>query len=189
MTFEFREEGHIYLLNGVRIPGVTEVLPWGYGSGHEFQRLRGKHVHSAIQLFNEGVLDEDSLDPQLLPYLSAYRKFREEHDLNGIYDIKTGTPHPCTELQLAGYYLLVEAQNFPYGVLLSEVKTYHSVYRFAGTIDFAVIYKMPCPVHALYLQENGGYKLVDHTKELRKNIQIFLSFLTTYKWTREKNLM
>jgi hypothetical protein len=41
---------------------------------------RGSHVHLACELLDRGELDEDDLDPQLIPFLDGYRKFLFEND-------------------------------------------------------------------------------------------------------------
>lgn len=187
-TFEFIEEGHKYLLEGVQIPSVTQVLPYNYNGDFEYARQKGIYVHKAIELYNKDILDEDSLDPALIPYLDAYKLFLEQNTLEGIYDIKSGSSHPCTSLQLAGYDLLKEE-----GIAVNvcelpafEIQGYHKTYLFAGTIDILAEGK---GVSALYLKDKGTYKLEPHNKELRKNKQIFLSFLTTWKWRKERRLL
>lgn len=41
----------------------------------ERARIFGHHVHSATDLFDRGILDEENLDPGLLPQLNGYKKF------------------------------------------------------------------------------------------------------------------
>jgi hypothetical protein len=81
MQLDFDEPSHTYTLNGRRVPSVTQVLdplqmldgiPWDV---LEAARVFGNHVHTACHLYNLGVLDWDSLDPVLLPYIRAYTKF------------------------------------------------------------------------------------------------------------------
>lgn len=192
--FSFAEEGHKYLLEDDNrvihtLPSVTSVLPYNYHGDNTDAMIKGSYVHQMIDLEAKGTLDEETLHPDLKPYLEAYRRFRTEHELNGIYDFKSGSPHPCTELQLAGYHLLVEVSTLLPDVPHIEVKLYSGLYRFAGTIDIVKISKMPCNAYAVYLQDTGRYKMVDHTKDLRRNKAIFLSFLTAYKWRSEKGLL
>lgn len=191
--FQFIEDGHKYLLEDDNkvihtLPSVTQVLPYNYNSDFEFARQKGIYVHKTTELYNKDILDEDTLDPALIPYLDAYKLFLEQNTLEGIYDIKSGSPHPCTPLQLAGYALLAE-EGLPADVCnlpAFEIKGYHKTYLFAGTIDILAEGK---GVSALYLKDNGTYKLEDHSKELRKNKQIFLSFLTTWKFCHSHNLL
>lgn len=78
---QFEADTHTYRFAGQVVPGVTSVLeqlqylqgvPWAL---LESARHFGNHVHMACDLFNRGDLDEDSLDPNLAPYLAAYKQF------------------------------------------------------------------------------------------------------------------
>jgi len=115
-----------------------------------------------------------------------------------IIDIKSGSKNPCTELQLAGYSLLVkegideqgnkfiERQN----KTAFEITLFHPIYFYGGTID--IVYddgKSTITCYALYLNEDSTYKLDDHTEKLRHNQQVFLSFLTVNNWKKEKGVL
>lgn len=189
MNFLFDPEKHLYTLGGVQIPSVTQVLPYNYRGNNEDAKQKGSYVHRMIEFKAKGVLDEETLDPQLKPYLEAYKRLLNEYRLTGVMDIKSGSPHPCTELQLAGYRLLADEgipihPDLVYPCL--EVAFYHPQYRFAGTID---ILAEGHQAMAVYLKDNGKYQVQDHTKDLRKNKQIFLSFLTTFIWKKERGLL
>lgn len=188
--FSFDPDKHIYTLDGKVIPSVTQVLPYNYGNNAEYARQRGIYVHTMIELFNKQDLDEDNLDPELQPFLDAYKRFLVEGKMEGIIDIKSGQPHPCTPLQLVAYKLLYEegvcVEEDCLKLPVFEVKMYHPTYRYAGTIDIVAIGHQ---IQALYLQRGGTYKLEDHTKDYRKNKNIFLSFLVSYQWKVEKGLL
>lgn len=195
--FEFMEAEHIYLMGGVKIPSVTQVLPYNYHGDNTAAMTKGSYVHQMIELEAQGILDEETLDPQLMPYLGAYRRFRAEHELNGIYDVKSGSPHPCTDLQLAGYSLLVNenADKFEGDLLKSpifELRLCSSVWGFAGTPDIVALESVPCvnvKIYAVYLKDTGSYKLEQVKGNLRHNQQMFLAFLQTYKWKKERGLL
>jgi len=60
-------------------PSATGLLKW---AGHidatfydAYSANRGRIVHLSCQLFNEGDLDEESLDPVIAPYWKAYVRF------------------------------------------------------------------------------------------------------------------
>lgn len=80
----FDPEGHTYTFSGVAVPSVTTILKplsdfsFVRGDVLEYARDRGSAVHEAIELLAADDLDEDSLDPVILPYLSGYRRFIEE---------------------------------------------------------------------------------------------------------------
>lgn len=79
-----RTIGHHYFAGDRELLGVTRVLnaakitdysaPWFT----EWHRQRGQLVHQTVALENEGVLDDATLDPQLMGYLAGYRQFRSE---------------------------------------------------------------------------------------------------------------
>ena len=114
-----------------------------------------------------------------------------------LYDFKTGSPHPCTELQMAGYILLVregidkEGKKFIErdNKTAYEIILYHPNYNFAGTIDMIIDDgKETFQGYALYLKDDGTYKVEDHSKNYRRNKGIFLSFLVAEQWKLEKGL-
>jgi hypothetical protein len=80
----FHPAVHRYELDGVELPSVTAILklagvadfsgPWFTDE----VLARGTYVHQAIALDAEGVLDEDTLDPQLVPYIHGWRAFLAE---------------------------------------------------------------------------------------------------------------
>lgn len=87
MSLVFLEEGHRYLLDGVEIPSVTKIIEPLYDfSGISAARLeyaseRGTAVHKATELYDMGDLDEDTLDPVIVPYLDAWKKFKSENNV------------------------------------------------------------------------------------------------------------
>lgn len=198
MNFHFNKEHHIYTLDNTIIPSVTQVLPRIFFNKDPYYMELGSLVHSCIELYNKNDLIEDALDPVLTPYLEAYKSFIKENGKpKGIVDVKTGVPQSAEELQLAGYALLVREGLTADGKKAEwtfEVPLYHPIYRFAGTADIVnVEYSgierdviMPFPMHCLYLSEEGKYKLsIDYSKDYRKNREIFLSFLTVFKWRQQ----
>ena len=82
LTFE--EEGHRYTLDGRQVPSVTQILKpldcFENVPPDLLERARelGSHVHLACHLDNRGDLDEESLDQEIWPYLTQYRRFRAD---------------------------------------------------------------------------------------------------------------
>lgn len=81
----FDEEQHAYYADGVRIPSVTQVIrpvAFDYDAipAHILQHAaaRGTAVHLATEFYDDGDLDEDSVDPEILPYVEAWRLFRKD---------------------------------------------------------------------------------------------------------------
>lgn len=80
----FEAESHTYFLGLERVPSVSEILrpltetylaaiPEGVLN---WKRDLGIAVHKACELLDLGTLDEESLDPQIVPYLEGYKAFR-----------------------------------------------------------------------------------------------------------------
>lgn len=84
MLIEFDKATHTYMVDGRRVPSVTQVLAplEDYSMVPpdvlEAARLFGQHVHEACDLYNRGELDWTALDPALVPYVGAWRQFIED---------------------------------------------------------------------------------------------------------------
>lgn len=78
----FDEEKHEYRVGGRILPSVTGILrEMGFVDDSYFTEdsaARGTAVHKATELYDLGTLDEDSLDPRLVDYLEAWKRFRKE---------------------------------------------------------------------------------------------------------------
>jgi len=188
MQIEFNEEAHIYTVDGVVFPSVTQVLgEMGfYGDTSYFTdygRNRGTLAHLCCHLDDTGELDEGSVDPTLAPYLAAYRRFKSESGF-----IVSG----------------------------SEVRLASAAYRFAGTLDkigtfpditcaiidiksgavvpataiqtaaYELLKGSPYKRFALQLKPDGSFKLHKYTD--RQDKQIFLAALAAYQWQENHNI-
>lgn len=80
----FDPEPHIYRFDGEVIPSVTQLLEplisYAGVPGAILQHAaeRGTAVHLATEYWDDGDLDEDSIDPEVLPYVQAWQRFRGE---------------------------------------------------------------------------------------------------------------
>ena len=85
--FTFDPTTHVYQVDGVRVPSVSEILRSAGLVDYagipqdvlEYAASRGTAVHLATCFYDQGDLDRDSLDEQVAPYVTAWMKFREEH--------------------------------------------------------------------------------------------------------------
>lgn len=147
LTFEPTE--HVYHFDGVRVPSVTQVLePLIDYDRVPFRILehaaqRGTAVHLATEFYDDGDLDEESIDPEILPYVEAWRRFREEsgftversevrvysprHGYAGTVDAigymrgrrimvekkTTAQLHPATAIQVSAYYRAFNESALP----------------------------------------------------------------------------
>ncbi len=112
-VLQFDPVGHIYTLDGVRIPSVTTVLKPLYNFDGipaavlNAKAALGTAVHRACELLDMDDLDEESdagraaLAP-LAGYLAGYKRFKADKRLS---------------------------------IVANEQRLYHPVHRYAGTID------------------------------------------------------
>lgn len=94
------DENHVYRLDGVVIPGCTQVLKaMGCTPGFnfmsedqlEFYRSRGHAVHKAVELSIRGELDKRTLDQrEVKPYLVGWERFCNDHRVD-VVEIKRGS--------------------------------------------------------------------------------------------------
>lgn len=138
---EFHNDTHTYYLNDKRIPGVSEIIKdLGisslYGIDTDFIAYKkevGTQVHKACDLIDLGIVDDENLPDDVIPYVAAYRDFIKDKSpiiesieakihLDDMYagtrdrmvildgktwtiDIKTGYPYRWHRLQTAAYWL------------------------------------------------------------------------------------
>jgi hypothetical protein len=187
MAIELDRETHTYS-NG--LPSVTDILrSAGLIDASWFTPqawMRGRAVHLACEYYDQGDLDEETIDPEIAGYLEAYKRYRAcagqagnnewieipRQDKmgtfagtpdrviaarpKGIIDIKTGAPQPWHRIQLAAY---VSMMDDPFG------------YSRLG----------------LYLRPDGSYKVREYPKsEYISDLSIFQAALTIHYW-RQRN--
>ena len=136
----FDENRHRYYLNGALVPNVTAVLEgaglidYGFlGARCQLYLARGQAVHRATADDDHGILAEDSMPPEIVEYLEAWRAFKRtycfrpmliEHRVSNprygyagtldrvgsirdgteiLLDIKTGVAPAWTAVQVAAY--------------------------------------------------------------------------------------
>ena len=137
----FDPETHTYRVGDTVLPSVTQILKSvGLIDTTHFKpehSERGTTVHEATQFWDETGMVDDTIPEELLGYLDAWKRFREEtgftpshieqsfysqqgyagtvdrigktHSVNPILvDIKTGAPQPWHRLQLAAYSILAK---------------------------------------------------------------------------------
>ena len=109
---DFETEEHKYTYKGKRLPSITQILKAeGFIDDtwyNDWARDKGSHVHAAVHYDILGTLDEDDLDPEIVPYLKAFRKFMKE---SGFKVEKSEVPGVNTVYGFAGTPDMVG--NFP----------------------------------------------------------------------------
>lgn len=94
--FRFNPQDHEYTLDGVRIPGVTEILKaegiidYSRVDPDTLERARilGEYVHKTTELFDKDDLDPKSIHHRVAPYLDAWAEFRVTYDLQEFIEIE-----------------------------------------------------------------------------------------------------
>ena len=83
---EFDDEKHLYSYCGMQLDSVTQILQAeGFIDTRwydDWSRQKGKYVHQAIKYYLADELDESSLDPEIKPYLEAFKKFLSDSNFN-----------------------------------------------------------------------------------------------------------
>lgn len=108
MNLQFFDKGHIYMLEGERLPCVSDLCRFLHREIYkdapvwqmEAAADRGTKVHAATEVLDKTGRAE--IDGEYLPYLQAYANFRKEHEV--VWE-------------------------------LIEYPDYHPSHRYAGTID------------------------------------------------------
>jgi hypothetical protein len=192
----FDPEKHIYYIDDKQEFSVTQVMddvriidPTWYT---EESRERGSLVHKITELLDQGVLDWDSVDPALEPYIQAYETFLSDYmpeydyiekrvydpicrfagtlDRAGrfhgkkhfILDIKTGQIQEWTRLQTAAYQYCLAKEDPKY----SHTKL--------------------VPRYGLQLNNDGTYNFDNkyHPSTFADDIKTFKSALCVAQWKR-----
>lgn len=192
-VIDFIEEEHIYLVDGIEKPSVTNVIKpitaQGYNAINpsvlEKARWRGSMVHEATQLIDYG--DRPSIDGEILPYIKAYLEFLRDFNptWEGIEDVVYDEgAEVCGTVDRHGWidgeYTVVDikAQDSP------SVSARIAVC--AQTAEYArAIGKSHAARKALYLRSNGTYSLMDCCEYEQKRkfigIMIFDQYLDIYR--------
>lgn len=191
---EFKEEGHIYLLDGKQIPSVTEIIQKAGVSNFEgipktiLERKAklGKSIHKTLEYYDKGILDEENLHPTLKLYLDGWKLFLKQ---------------------------------FKPEILMIEQKYYHPRYYYAGTIDRIVKFsdnyyvidiktgdenkshRIQTAAYKEMIEEQEQfkkikikrmivylvpeqYKITEHKND-REDLNVFLSCLTIYQFNKK----
>lgn len=137
--FSFEPTAHVYTMDGVRVPSVTEVLGENrllpdYRALDPYYASRGTAVHEAVALELQDRLDWDSLDEHTRPYVERAARFIQMLEIEPL----------AVEFQWAS-----------------------KVYRYAGTVDLfcrsrlgdlILDWKAGGPEVAHAIQVGGGYR-------------------------------
>ena len=127
---QYFDKGHIYMLEGERIPCVSDLCRFLHREIYKDAPIwqleaaadRGTKVHAATEALDKA--GQAEIQDEYLPYLQAYVRFRQEHDVQ--WDlIEHADYHP--ELRYAG---TIDRYGLVDGIrTLLDIKTTYTVYK------------------------------------------------------------
>jgi hypothetical protein len=185
----FNADNHEYRLHGVRLPSVTQIIADAglYGDTAyftDYSRDRGSFIHEAIEYHLSGELDEETLDPVIVPYLDAWKKFQaeanyvsdscEERLASDVYHFAGTIDHIG---HLGGHFSIIDVKTSVVASAAEQIQTaaYELLLSARGARRFS-----------LHLANNGRYKLIEHTDRI--DGKIFLSCLAVYYFKQNNNI-
>lgn len=160
---EFRPDVHEYHMNGRRLISVTQVLKSAgiinYSGINPMYAERGTSVHLAAEFEDKGTLDLECLDPRILPYLKAYRKFKRD---SGATIVATEEKFAVEERGFAGTRdrrVLLNGDRAVIDLKTGKPAGFHGPQLFAYTIGLTEPHKR----YGLYLSGDESFKLVEYS--------------------------
>jgi hypothetical protein len=195
-AIKFEPESHQYSLYSQTaqrwepVPSVTQVLQaMGFVDTAFFteeSRTRGTYVHKLIELHISQELDENTVDESLHGYFDAFRRFREEADI----DTDTWTvekPLASKVHRFAGTPDFVGIINGRCAVIDLKTSATVSASEQLQTAAYKILidetHQQGMPVthrFSLHVSSEGKYKVIEHKD--RQDAQIFKSALACYYW-------
>jgi hypothetical protein len=187
---------HQYMLDGVILPSVTQVLK-GVGiidfSNIPPSRLEaackfGTAVHKATELWDKGTLDEVVLDPHLKPYLDGWKLFRKE---TGFNPIAIEEPLYSKIYRVAGTPDRLGQWNINTPFVIPDIKTTFELspanaIQLAGYELMWKEFDKGADIKAKYirisvlLNDKGTYKIEEYKD--KNDTNIFIAALSVYNW-------
>lgn len=191
MKLEFDEPSHTYKIGGFSVPGVTSVigsvLPGWKAS--EWHLQRGKATHLACHFLDAGKLVWESVDPEILPRVQAWQKFRADFPATVV---ASETPLGHRLLQYAGTLDRI----FDYGgeLVLCDIKNSVSPMVRLQLAFYSMAWKANrrttiSRAVAVELRDDATYRcLWIEKKQLRQHEQEAMALLTVYNFAKTYGL-
>lgn len=188
----FDDATHVYRCEGIVIPSVTQVLSlvpprsrllqFLRGDDLEAKRQLGTAVHAAAHFYDEGTLNPETVDEQVLPYLDGWIKFLREADFVP-EQMETLVLHPY--LGYAGRFDRLGRRRGGKRVLL-DIKTGDPGSAAAGPQTAAYLeawlgrlgHWEPVDRLSVQLRADGTY--AEHPHEDRSDFEFFKAALTIF---------
>jgi hypothetical protein len=187
---------HIYKLDGVVIPSVTQVLadvglsPDYPAEQRQFYLNRGTAVHRACELLVAGKLDKNNTDPRLHGYVDSFDRFLQ----------RTGFKPDLVEHRVWSEAYLVGGSLDYCGPLngvqtILDVKSGEPAAAAAlQTAAYAYLLKESHGLVAsrrltLRLDPDGGEPKPEEYMDFNNDLRVFLSAVAVWHWRARRNLI
>lgn len=120
---QFDEEHHLFTYKGKSVPSTTQILKAvglypDYSFVDPYYLTRGTYIHRAIELYEKGTLDEETLDPEIAPYLEQWKRVR-----------------PHFKIEIVGTEVKKVHPQLLYAGIIDDVITGHTNYALYLTKD------------------------------------------------------
>jgi len=159
----------------LRLSGIVQPYPEGAQRFVEHARELGETVHEWCDYMDEGATDVESLaDSEILPYVLAYQRFREEHRpewdvIEGSYATEefAGTVDRMGEIGKESVILDIKTPRKAeahWGIQLSAYQILTG--------------RSECALYALLLSSDATYRLIPYQPEP----DVFLAALKVAQW-------
>jgi hypothetical protein len=192
MSLTFDEATHTYRWNGEVVPGVTSILrplcSFDFVKSDVLAAASafGTAVHRACELDDRNALDEEALDPELVPYLEQWRRFCADFECEWEW---IEAPFYHRTMRYAGTVDRIGKVKRERAVL--DIKTSASLYPSVGpqTAAYARAYD---PDTGQSLKRYGlrlhptGYELRPYTNPA--DWSVFCSLITLRGWCSANNV-
>lgn len=204
---ELDEASHVYRLDGVVIPGCTQVLKaMGCTPGFnfmsadllEFYRSRGHAVHKAVELSIRGELDKRTLDKtEVKPYLVGWERFCSDHKVD-VWSLEDDSPFTEVPLHHSAYRYgvtpdVVGSINNKSGVIEVKATSAHCPATGLQLAAQLIAVRQVAPQIGnqrigLRLLKHEPYYDMKHYTE-RSDEAVWLSLLNSYNWLTKHKLL
>jgi hypothetical protein len=194
INLRFDAEHHLYFLDDVNIPTLTEILKaegiFDFIGVPETSMIAaaqfGTAVHKMFELLCKGTLDEDTVSAPLLPYLQGCKKFLSDFE-PVIYPEWIESPmcsqklrFGCTPdaiMSIKNKLTIVEIKSSSTMPPATAIQTAGQQIAFEESFE-----PVRCRI-GIHLRPDGSYKPFEYKSLMDKTI--FISALNTWRWKRE----
>ncbi len=191
IALTFDPDKHEYRLDSVVLPHVTEItdqlVDFSMVAPEVLKKAqrRGQAVHFACELDDKHILDEESVHPNIMPYLQAWRKFKEDTKFSAAYIEErifsrqhgyAGTLDRAGSLNGKRCLIDLKARD----TITPEVALQTAAY--SNALSEMTGYLVEAR-YALQLKSDGSYRLTQYKDP--RDISIFLAALNVHKWRQQ----